>query len=147
MARGNFPILWSSSALKKVFIHSTGCLGRREKKKEKKGNRERLWKSSTFSLPYIDFTACGCVKLLRCNPQIVFLIRKWLFVGYMVIGFQYIYIIYGAVFVVENAIFCKKMNSAWHSHCSCQLLFVQLLQYSEILKYHFVLFVVLLCST
>jgi hypothetical protein len=54
-----------------------GQEGKKRKKRKEKGRD--CGKSSTFSLPYIDFTACGCVKLLRCNPQIVFLILKRLF--------------------------------------------------------------------
>jgi hypothetical protein len=73
--------------------------------KEKKGKGRDCGKSSTFSLPY---TACGYVKLLRCylhNPQIAFLILKTVLLGIWYIVFQYIYIIYSAGFVVENAIF------------------------------------------
>jgi hypothetical protein len=71
----NIVIIFSSE--KGFHPIPLGVWGRREKERKKRKEKGRdCGKSSTFSLPYIDFTACGCVKLLRCNPQIVFLIRK-----------------------------------------------------------------------
>jgi hypothetical protein len=78
--------------------------------KEKKWKRERLWEIRHIFFALL-FTACGCMKLLRCyfhNPQIAFLD---VLLGIWYIGFQYIYIIYSAVFVVEMQYF-EKMNSA-----------------------------------
>jgi hypothetical protein len=62
-----------------------GQEGEKKRKERKKG--EIVGKQALLNPPYIDFTACGCVKLLRCyllNPQIAFLILKRFFCWYMV---------------------------------------------------------------
>jgi len=69
-------------------------------------------KSSTFSLlnPPYWFTACGCVKLLRCylhNPQIAFLILKRLF-------WVNLWCIYGG-----KCDILQKMNSASYICATC----------------------------
>ena len=94
-----------------VFIPFHWVFGGQEgkRKKEKKGKRERLWE-----IKHIFFTIYWFYCLWLCevakmqptdsisNSEVIVLLGIWY------IGFQYIYIIYGAVFVVENAIFCKK---------------------------------------
>jgi hypothetical protein len=57
------------------WVFGEGGGGKRE---EKKWERERLWEIKHIFFGLL-FTACGCMKLLRCyfhNPQIAFLILK-----------------------------------------------------------------------
>ena len=128
--------------------HSTGCLRqKRKEKKEKKGERERLWeiKHIFFALLnplYKWFTGCGCVKLLKCylhNPLIVIKNSEEMdLLGIWYIVFQYIYTIYSAVFVMKN------VNSVRHSHIYLQVNWVTrcttCCQCSKILKRLFCLF-------
>jgi hypothetical protein len=83
-----------------------------ERKERKEWERGEIVGNQAHLLCFVKstvywFTGCGCVKLLRCylhNPLIAFRNSKEMdLLGIRYIVFQYIYIIYSAVFVTKNA--------------------------------------------